>query len=388
MPLLCTVCAKEPHLKALIEIDGKKAKCDICEEEGIVLSSSDNRFFQLCKALVRFHFNEWDYNPHWGGDGYEQIFYGEDNIFFNESRAVSADMYEELAMDISQGAVYEEYDKGVTVFAGYFDGVQNELLRSIKTSLDPTLLSMAKRLKTENHFDLETELKEILNSFERIATTILQPEEILYRARIGYAARKTSLDSGFEMEYHYAPYSGKDIGAPSPFIASAGRANRVGVSFLYCATNEKTAISEIRPHPGDRVSVGSFRLKREMKAYDLSKSHLLHYFESDELLDTYIPLNTLRILINKTITPAERSQYSITQLITDCIRQLGFDAVIFESTVGTGTNTVVFNSSDAEYIDASARIYLVDRVDYKFSNEKIVSAEPDYVEDILPAAMR
>lgn len=383
MPLICTICAKEPHLKALIELDGEEGICDICEEKEVVLSSLSNRFFQLCKALIRFNFSEWDYNHHWGGDGLESLFYGDENLFFNESRAVSKDIYEELTNEISQGEVYEDYNKGVTIFAGYFDGQQNGLLRSIRTSHDPKLLSISKRLLTENHFNLEDELRNILLGFGDVTTTTLQAGQVLYRARTGYTARKSRLDVGFETEYHYGPYIGDDIGAPPPSIASAGRANRTGVSFLYCATNEQTAIAEIRPHPGDRVSVGGFQLKREMKAYDLSQSHLLHYFATDELLDTYVVLNTLRILMNKTITPAERSQYSITQLIADCIRQLGYDAVMFASTVGTGTNTVVFNSADAEHIDASAKVYLIDKVEYTSSSEKIVNIDQDYAEDIL-----
>ncbi|MBB5511141.1 RES family NAD+ phosphorylase [Paraburkholderia atlantica] len=186
---------------------------------------------------------------------------------------------------------------------------------------------------------------------------------------------------GFDTEWHYGPFAGSEIGAPSPTIASAGRANRAGVSFLYCATNESTAVAEIRPHPGERVSIGAFRIVRDLRAYDLSRSQLLHYFESDKFLDAYVPFNTLSILINKTITPAERSQYSITQLIADCIRQLGFDAVLFESTVGSGTNAVLFNSGDAKLLPEEGKVFLINKVEYSFVPEQTINSREEYVED-------
>lgn len=372
MPYICTACAKDEHLKALIKSKGKKYKCSLCKEDEIALSSQNNQLFQLYKALIRFHFNEWEYNGHFGGNGFENLFYGEDNIFFNESRIKKSEIYDDIVTNISERKMYEEYDKGITLYSGNTDGERNPPLLSIKNTLDQRLLNIAKRLKTENHFDLENELKEILIPFKDIAATTIKSDQIFYRARTGYIEKKRSLDFDAEPAYHYAPYTGKDIGPPGPSIAGAGRANRFGVSFLYCATNEQTAIAEIRPHPGDRVSVGSFRLNREIKAYDLSKSHLLHFYRNDKLLDSFTALNTLRVLINKTITPAERSHYSVTQLISDCIRQLGFEAIMFKSTVGSGKNIVVFNSRNTEYIENSSKIYLINKVDYHFSSEKMI----------------
>ncbi|MDR6521203.1 RES family NAD+ phosphorylase [Variovorax atrisoli] len=385
MPLVCIDCAKEPNIKALIKADGQLGRCEICTEDGRVHPSSNNRFFQLCKALIRFHYNEWDYNTHWGGDGIEALFYGPDNIFFNEERAAQRDEYDDLVLDATQfGDVYEDYNKGVTVFAGYgVDGHQNMLLRSIKSTLDPVLIDMTRRLKMENHFALEEELKAILTRHQHIATTEIKAGEVVYRARVGIEARKSVMQGGFEREYHYAPFTGSQIGAPPPNIASAGRANRAGVSFFYCATNGPTAIAEIRPHPGDRVSMGAFRVKRDLRAYDLSQSQLLHYFESDELLDSYISFNTLSILINKTIPPAERSQYSITQLIADCIRQLGFDAMFFVSTVGSGINAVLFNSVDAELIKGEGKTFLIENVEYTFKPEPVVDPAKEYSEDFV-----
>ncbi|MBB5511140.1 hypothetical protein [Paraburkholderia atlantica] len=181
---------KHPDLKALIKVDGQHGTCDICKQKGWVQTSANNRFFQLCKALVRFNYNEWDYNDHWGGDGLERLFWGPENIFFNEERAVVPGDYEDLYLDATQfGEVYEDYDKGVTVFAGYSNGHQNLLLRSIKSTLDPALIEMSQRLKTENHFSLESELKGILETFIPVASRKIEIGEKFFRARVGFKER-------------------------------------------------------------------------------------------------------------------------------------------------------------------------------------------------------
>ena len=43
--------------------------------------------------------------------------------------------------------------------------------------------------------------------------------------------------------------------APPSITVTAGRANPIGISYLYLAENEKTCIAEVRPSNGSLVSV-------------------------------------------------------------------------------------------------------------------------------------
>lgn len=381
MPNICISCVKDDHLKQLIENEGSSGKCSLCSTNNLVLDTENTRFFQLTKALIRFYFSEWDYNEHWGGDSYVSLFYGENNRFFHQSRALTEDDYDDLVLSITDGPVYEDYDKGVSIFAGYgTDGEQNMLLQSISSDLDRNILKIAERLKTENHFNLENDLKHILEEYKSVALTTIHSGEELFRARVGYKEKKRNLSFGFETEYHYGPYKDSDIGAPPPFLAANGRVNRSGVSFLYCATDKHTAISEVRPHPGDHVSIAKFRTTSDISIFDLSNSKLIYFFESDKLLDRYKPFNTLGILMNKTIPPSERTSYSITQLIADCIRQIGFDGILFNSTVGNGKNIVLFNQTAVEQILADADIVLIDTVKYEYIQENIINDDEDYLD--------
>lgn len=376
MPNICHECVREKHLRTLIEREGVVAQCTNCEEKTVCLDVESPHFFQLVKALVRFHYSEWDYNPHWGGDEYESLFCGDGNIFFEPRRSVSKDAYDEIVANIVAGPVYEDYDRGVSVFAGYGPGgVQNMLLEAIKSDLDHELLGISEDLKTKNHFLLEKDVTNILLKYKDAASITIHQGFELFRARVGYERKRRALSMGFEAEYHYVPFWGPQIGSPPPYLAAAGRVNRSGVSFLYCATDEYTAVSEVRPHPADHVSIGKFRLRNDVLLFDLSDSKLLSFYLTDKDIDNFKPLNTLGVLLNRTIPPSERGQYSITQLIADCIRQLGFQGILFNSTVGTGRNVVLFNESDAEQLEEGRRVIEVKKVSYSYSEETLVDDE-------------
>jgi RES domain-containing protein len=240
-------------------------------------------------------------------------------------------------------------------------------------------LNIEERLKIENHFILEGEIQKILEKYRDIASFCISENELLYRARIGYKEIKRAVSNGFEVENHYLPFTGLDIGAPKPYLATGGRVNRTGVSFLYCATDKYTAISEVRPHPGDIVSIAKFRLKNVLSVFNLYDSQLLHFFESDNVLDTYKEFHTLGVLLNRTIPPADRINYSITQLIADGIRRLGFAGVLYCSTVGTGKNLVLFDHNVVEQIVDESDIVCIDSVKYEYSHAKIFKEDDDYL---------
>ena len=201
-----------------------------------------------------------------------------------------------------------------------------------------------------------------------------------FRARIGISEKKNALTMGFEGEIHYSPYRNEAIEAPSPRMSREGRINRSGVSFFYAATDKYTAVSEVRPHPGDEVSIGKFRLIRNATVCNFSDSQILHFFENDKLLDEFVHLNTINLFMNKTVTPSGREHYTITQLIADCIRQMGYDGVMFNSTVGKGTNITLFYPEYVQYVENDSEVWIVDSVKYQYTSLPLISDNEDYFE--------
>jgi RES domain-containing protein len=363
--LICVECVDDIRLKMLIESIGKQGLCSCCDNSNYIIDVDSNEFIQMIKALIRYHFSEWDYNRHWGGDGHEFLLYE----FFNSEKFTKIGI-DDLIIKIECFKVYEEYEKGVSIFAGNYRREHNPPLRSIKSDLDPSIKKIEKSLEYENYFNFENEITEILTKYVFITKLTIEKGKVFYRARIGYKDKKRDYLAGFDGEEIFVPYSNSEIGAPPPHSSGFGRINRAGVSFLYCATDKYTAISEVRPHPGDIVSVGKFVLNKDLLIYDLTEILFLNFYKSDKELDEFKPLNTFTELMQKVIPPSERQSYSITQLIADCIRQLNFDGILFPSSVGDGQNLVVFNPVNMSYTFDNAEVVEVNRVEYNYSQRK------------------
>nr|WP_288808726.1 RES family NAD+ phosphorylase [uncultured Sphingobacterium sp.] len=364
--LICKECVKDKRYKLLIEQINSVGTCTFCKNEGSIIDTSSSEFIQLTKALIRYHYSEWDYNTHYGGDRYPSLFHNEDSIFLNKENFISSNFDDELIDLITDFKVYEDYNKGVSIFAGYNNGLQNPLLYSIKKDLDFSILKIERKLKEENYFQFEEEITRILQIYLDTCSKHIRTGEAFYRARIGFRDKKRSLFGGFEGSMIYVPYSNSQIGAPPPYLAGVGRINRAGVSFLYCASDKYTAISEIRPHPGDFVSIGKFILNKDCLIFDLSERQFLNFYLSDEKLDGFKQLNTLTELLQKVIPPSERQGYNITQLIADCIRKLDFDGILFPSSVGEGENLVLFNPTNMDYTFDEAEVVEVSEVKYQY----------------------
>lgn len=365
---ICSDCVSEKHLKKLIETSQLFEDCDFCKTKTIVFDYESDDFYYLLKALIRYHYNEWDYNHHWGGESLYKLM-EDDEILFNKSNFDNPQDIEKLIELIENFDAYEDYDKGISLYAGYDEeGNQNMLLRALKNEMDSELSQIIKKLQTQNYFELEDSIIKQLNKFVANASIVIKENEKFYRARIGYKSKEFKyLADYMEGDYFYTPYSGNEISSPPPLKSQSGRLNRTGVSFLYCSTNMNTAIAEVRPHPGDRVSTGCFLTKEKLSIFNLAKEYLLDYYKTDKLLDEYfIYINSICGLFLKTIPPSEKENYSITQLIADSIRKIGFDGILFPSSVGNGENLVVFNSNKMKYKAEGKSIVVVKKVTYEY----------------------
>src|SRR5207237_468527 len=75
-----------------------------------------------------------------------------------------------------------------------------------------------------------------------------------------YRARLRTGDALFDLT---------EMGAPSPKVASHGRANPAGIPYLYLGSTAETAVAEIRPHTGEKACVATFEVPDGVKVVDL-----------------------------------------------------------------------------------------------------------------------
>jgi len=381
MPAFCVKCAKDPFLAALISEAGSlTAECAICGTFNIMsLDCNDNCLRNLFRALVRYNFSEWEYNTHMGGDDLERLLRQENPITAYET-IWNTDNYEEALSHIFHKP-YEDYDKGISMFSGYDEGgEQLPALSAIKDSSDSTLVKLQRQLEEKNYFLLEEDARKLLVPHTRNLERFIEAEKILYRSRIGFKHRATPL-FGWGDTWHYKPYDVDQLSAPRPLAAGGGRLNRPGVAYLYLATDEKTAISEVRPHPGHHVSVGAFQCSSRLRIADFNAISIREYCDSDHKLRQYLFLKTIDKLFSLPVPPEERGRYSFTQFLSDALRHVGFDGIAYRSSVASGVNLAVFDPCSFSYVAGSAKVVRIDHLEYDYSGESPWKVDDDYMTD-------
>lgn len=167
---------------------------------------------------------------------------------------------------------------------------------------------------------------------------LILPSEIV--PRYLYRARINEDDNPITIDY---------MGKPPAKISTAGRANPIGIPYLYTASNISTAIAEIRPHKGDGVTVAKFDILEPLKLADLRnprQSISPFALDEDELNQIFLDLDYLCHLgeeLSKPILPREAHlEYLSSQYLCELIKHCGFDGVVYKSSVGDGDNFAIF----------------------------------------------
>lgn len=370
--MLCEKCVVDKTISSFIIANGQQIQlCTVCGATNVYALSCDEHDFQcLFKAVVRYNFNEWQYNTHWGGERIETVLISSDAIFCKKAKE-DALKIEGIIMSLTEN-VYEDYDSGISLHAGYSDGLQNTLLESISEGGSSAITSLIARAKSKNYYELESAAEKIINRVVTYVDNDHYDQQYLYRARIGYEKKLTPIDFTNKTPC-YVPYKHEAIHAPLPYIAAKGRMNRENVSYLYLASSEETAISEVRPHPGHIVSLGTFEPKQELRLADFAAANILDFFKNDKLLDTYADIVAINRLFSIPVPPGFQYKYVATQLISDLIRQKGFDGISFVSSISGGVNFAFFNPSLFTYVEDSAKIVSVKGLTYSYSHTNICS---------------
>jgi hypothetical protein len=163
-----------------------------------------------------------------------------------------------------------------------------------------------------------------------------------------YRARLMSGDRAFPLE---------EMGAPPAHLAGHGRANPAGIPYLYLGSDPNTAISEVRPHTGERATIARFELP-ELKLVDvrdprtLVSPFLLDDSEVTKLRQDLPLLERLGEELTRPVIPSGAPfEYIPSQYLCEFMKQSGFDGVAYRSSVGQGVNVAVFNPSVARAID-------------------------------------
>lgn len=193
-------------------------------------------------------------------------------------------------------------------------------------------------IKHRNRFfpDHSLDKRDIEPFGKYIGKLIERGTQKLYRARINTSDK---------------PFKKSDMGKPPKVCVSNGRANPIGIPYLYVASTIETAISEVRGHKGEIITVAEYDIRNSLELADLRdpRSTISPYElnDDDELELIYKNMPFLTLLGNELAKPiiprVANLEYLSSQYLCELIKHLGFHGIIYKSAITEGSNYVIFN---------------------------------------------
>ena len=193
-------------------------------------------------------------------------------------------------------------------------------------------------IKRKNRFHSNLINTEVLYTFLRCAKKSYKAGKVFYRSRI------CPTEKG---------YPRKEMGAPPDEKAKAGRVNPNGIGILYLADSKDTTLYEIRAGVYDYVTIGTFKLQKDIEVINLADIDKISPFigvdYGFDFTQYAINIEHLKMIGQEIAKPLRNENvldYFPTQYISDYIKSKGYDGIEYISTMWKqGVNLAVFNGN-------------------------------------------
>ena len=160
------------------------------------------------------------------------------------------------------------------------------------------------------------------------------------------------------------PYGRKRM-TPRRTHASEGRANPRGAPVLYLASDVQTAVAEVRPWMGMQCTVSEFRAHRHFLVVDVREKADTPRYPTVNLGDrrhkadreereAFVWGAIGRAFARPVGRDDSSTDYVPTQILTELMRNAGYDGVLYDSAVSGGHNLAIFDRKDATWVSSAA----------------------------------
>ncbi|MFZ1290218.1 MAG: RES family NAD+ phosphorylase [Melioribacteraceae bacterium] len=228
----------------------------------------------------------------------------------------------------------------------------------------------AKTVRYKNRYLYDQEIQSFFKTLietRQTRITNFKKGKIFWRAQLG-----CQLIPKYENGKHTSDLQlafPKDRMKPIPDKAKEGRSNPSGIPFLYVATDRNTAMAEVRPWIGSQITLAKLKTNRKISLINLAKdlrTRLYILGEPNREIKEKKIWSTINKAFSKPITVEDQTtDYVPTQIISELFRNHGYDGIIYNSNLGKGLNTVLFNLDSADVIDC--QLFKLDRISCNFS---------------------
>ena len=345
--MCCVECFKDIHIRSTIEKQGVLGDCDYCSGRNVAIYDISATPNPISDAII----------------GLVQIYSVSD---FAEAKLLNAALHDDwdifnvdeatiqkLVIDLCDsiiGAESELYKKHVIIAQLHDD----DFLKEFGVVGGVSWGKFAESIKYRNRFHSGMFNADAFASYLSIIAKSYSAGYKFYRARI------TNNSSG------YMPYQ---MSAPPPDKRSAGRINPEGISVLYLSSDDHTVLNEVRANTYDFVSIGTFKLVKDIKVVNLSGITETSPFLYQGELEKYAAnRKVFQEIALETAKPLRRSdspiEYLPTQYIAEFIKSQGYDGVEYASTLREGGyNVAIFDETLLECL--SVRTVEIMKIQYE-----------------------
>lgn len=320
--LICSNCFNDVELQIAVSNESSDfGICEACGQEAYVVSI--DIFADFFKELLHL------FQPAREGVDIVSLLQKDWDIFVDDEVGKRIIGYF-LSLD------YYGYDLNEKV--GYVDAIKNDV---------STWDVIKREVREEKRFFANLSYFDGNNMIE--ANTTIPQDTILYRARV-IPSDRTYLTKN-------------DMGCPPRGKATAGRANPLGIPYLYLCKNEETTYYEVRALYLDKLAIGSFKTTRDLNILDFTSALSLYYAYNNStisLSEVIAKQKILQLISSDLSKPLRRYdselEYVPTQLICEYCKINGIDGICFNSSLHNGgVNVVLFDSSSAECVKVKSR---------------------------------
>lgn len=313
---ICPNCFADKELKGFISSSSHFGECKVC-------GSKDVPLLDVVELLDFFQELADNFQISSGGESLMSKIQKNWNFFASQDSATKIlnVILPKLSTDISNSEDLVDYTEEIVENLGHWEVIKEDLKWSRRFISDINILE---DLGWDGFFNTQYELKST---------------DKLFRARVHHQSDLPA----------YLP---DKMMCPEPQKVRGGRANPLGIPYLYLSDNQDTVLYEVRASFLDELSIGAFHLKEEygsVKIVDFTEHTSL--FQPTMVNET-IKARLLRDKISQDLSKPMRRydteiEYIPTQFICEFIKvYTGASGIRFQSSLHpSGKNVVMFEQN-------------------------------------------